>query len=102
MIHFTCDLCGKDLSEKGVPRFVVKIAAYAGHDPNQIGADDLDDDHMEAVAELLQRGGGAEHADDEAAQFKGFRFDLCGECHHRFVQDPLGRDALRLLNFSKN
>ena len=51
MVHFTCDLCGKDLTHAGDPRYVVKIAAYAGFDPNQITEDDLDDDHMEAVAD---------------------------------------------------
>ena len=94
MIHFTCDLCGKDLSEKGAQRFVVKIAAYAGHDPEHIGEDDLDDDHMEAVAELLQRGDG-QHGEHDAGQYKDFRYDLCVECHRRFIQDPLSRDALR-------
>jgi hypothetical protein len=36
MVHFTCDLCGKDLTT-GEPRYVVKIAAYAGFDPTEVG-----------------------------------------------------------------
>ncbi len=55
MVHFTCDLCGKDLTASGDPRYVVKIVAYAGFDPTEITEDDLDDDHMEAVSQLLQR-----------------------------------------------
>ena len=55
MVHFTCDLCGKDLTACGDPRYVVKIEAYAGFDPTEITEDDLDDDHMEAVSQLLQR-----------------------------------------------
>ena len=55
MVHFTCDLCGKDLTASGDPRYVVKIEAYPGFDPTEITEDDLDDDHMEAVSQLLQR-----------------------------------------------
>jgi hypothetical protein len=81
---------------------VVKIAAYAGFDQNQLTPDDLDDDHMEAVSELLQR---QEHLSPDvldAQGFKGFRYDLCAECHARFVKDPLNREMSWALNFSKN
>ena len=106
MVHFTCDLCGKDLAPSGEPRYVVKIAAYAGFDPNQITEDDLDEDHMEAVAQLLRReeaeGGHCSPSDLDAPAFKGFRFDLCPHCHGRFIKDPLSRDTMKLLNFSEN
>ena len=55
MVHFTCDLCGKDMTTSGDGRYVVKMEAYPGFDPNEIKEDDLDDDPMEAVSELLQR-----------------------------------------------
>jgi hypothetical protein len=102
MVHFTCDLCGKDLTASGERRFVVKITAYAGFDPNEITEEDLDDDHMEAVSELLQREENQSPAELDAEAFKGFRFDLCPSCHERFVKDPLSRDLLRSLNFSEN
>ncbi len=101
MVHFTCDLCGKDLTASGDPRYVVKIAAYAGFDPSHISEEDLDEDHMEAISELLQREEcQAEEAD--AQLYKGFRYDLCPACHSRFIKDPLNRDLLRSLNFSEN
>lgn len=102
MVHFSCDLCGKELPPAREPRYVVKMAVYAGFDPNEITQDDLDDDHMEAVAELLQREEGMRPEEVEIQQFKGFRFDLCSCCHEKFVKDPLGRDLLRMLNFSEN
>ncbi len=101
MIHFTCDMCGKDLSSKESQRFIVKITAYAGHDCDHIGEADLDEDHMETVAELIRRGETQDHTEDPG-RFKGFRYDLCCSCHRRFLEDPLNRDPLRLLNFSKN
>lgn len=102
MVHFTCDLCGKDLSACGDQRYVVKIAAYASFDPTELTDEDLDDDHMEAVSQLLQRDDNTNTEELDASLYKGFRFDLCPECHGRFLKDPLGKDLLRSFDFSKN
>jgi hypothetical protein len=102
MVHFTCDLCGKDLTACGDPRYVVKIEAYPGFDPTEISEDDLDDDHMEAVSQILQRDEGGSPEDLAAPLRKGFRFDLCPACHVKFLKDPLGKESLRLFDFSKN
>jgi hypothetical protein len=102
MVHFTCDLCGKDITASGDPRYVVKIEAYAGFDPNEITEEDLDEDHMEEVSQLLQRDEALGSEDLAAPIHKGFRFDLCPCCHDKFVKDPLGKDSLRLFDFSKN
>ena len=77
MVHFTCDLCGKDLSATGDGRYVVKIEAYPGFDPTEIKEDDLDDDPMEAVAQILQRDEALVSEDLATPLHKGFRFDLC-------------------------
>jgi hypothetical protein len=57
---------------------------------------------MEAVSELLQRDQGLSPEDLEAQLRKGFRFDLCPACHGKFLKDPLGKESLRLFDFSKN
>ena len=77
MVHFTCDLCGKELSSSGESRYVVKIEAYPGFDPTEIKEDDLDDDPMEAVAQILQRDEALVTEDLATPLHKGFRFDLC-------------------------
>ena len=102
MVHFTCDLCGRDLTASADPRFVVKIEVSPGFDPNQIREDDLDDDPMEAVADLLRRDETQEPEDLAAQTAKGFRFDLCPKCRVKFVNDPLGRETVRLFDFSEN
>lgn len=100
MVYFTCDLCGKDLTASGDPRFVVRITAYPGFDANEIKDEDLDVDHLEAVAQLLRRD---EQFDEQSPpSCKGFRYDLCPSCHSRFVKDPLGKDSVRMLDFSEN
>lgn len=103
MVHITCDLCGKDLTSSDEPRYVVKIEAFAGFDPAEITEEDLDDDHMEAVSKILEQDPYHEALDaNDVHNFKGFRFDLCPGCHRRFIKDPLSRDLLRSLDFSKN
>jgi len=102
MVHFTCDLCGKDLTASGDPRYVVKIEAFAGFDPTEITEEDLEEDHMEAVSELLQRDEAPSTEELAAQVHKGFRFDLCPTCHGKFLKDPLGRESLRSFDFSNN
>ena len=102
MVHFTCDLCGKELNGSGDGRYVVKIEAYPGFDPTEIKEDDLDDDPMEAVAQILQRDESLVNEDLGTSLHKGFRFDLCPSCHRKFVKDPLGKETIRSFNFSKN
>ena len=83
-------------------RFVVKIEAYPGFDPTEIKEDDLEDDSMEAVSQVLQREGALSSDELSSTLHKGFRFDLCPACHRKFVNDPLGKEAIRSFDFSKN
>jgi hypothetical protein len=100
MLHFTCDHCGKELRADDEPRYVVKIEAFPAADAGALTEDDLDEDHLEAVSELLRA------MEDEGRDLEEpnqhFRYDLCHECHKRFVQDPLGKENSHKLFFSKN
>lgn len=100
MVHYTCDACGKDLLPGDDDRYVVKIEAFPAQDPAQLTEADLDDDHMEAISELLNDLEGEEATLPEPSQH--FRYDLCPECHQRFVRDPLGKEHQHKLFFSKN
>jgi hypothetical protein len=102
MVHFTCDLCGKDMTTSGDGRYVVKMEAYPGFDPNEIKEDDLDDDPMEAVSQLLQHDECLSSEELSKTQTRGFRFDLCSTCHHKFMRDPLGKETLHQFDFSEN
>jgi hypothetical protein len=102
MVHFTCDLCGKDLTASGDSRYVVKMEAYPGFDPTEITEEDLEEDHMEAVSEMLQRDESLSSEELAEPLRRGFRFDLCPSCHEKFLRDPLGKESLRSFDFSKN
>jgi hypothetical protein len=99
MLHFTCDLCSRELSDE---RYVVRIEVYPGFDPEEVDEEQLDADHLQAISEALQEVEETGKLELEDCGTKAFRFDLCPRCHKKFVKDPLGRDALRRLNFSEN
>ena len=98
MLHFSCDLCGQPLDDL---RFVVRMEIFPAFDPEDISEEDLAGDHLQEVAQELEEMEltGAELPDCSS---KTFRFDLCPRCHARYSKDPLGREALRRLNFSEN
>lgn len=102
MIHVTCDLCGKALRPQEDQRYIVKIEAYAAHDPHELTEADLDADHMEAISQLLRE----QEENGDSAELveanKQFRFDLCGSCHQKFVRNPLAKEVLQKFDFSKN
>ena len=98
MLHFSCDMCGRPLSDE---RFVAHIEIRPAFDPDEIKEADLDVDHLQQVAEIIEDN--ETNGDDTAgSEPKQFRFDLCHECLQRYAQDPLGRESVRRLNFSEN
>jgi hypothetical protein len=103
MLHFSCDLCGKDLTPEGTARFVVKMEAFAASVPSQLREEDLQDDHVEDMARFLRElEAGVVQEPPAIPERKQLRFDLCLECYRRFLQDPLRRDAVVRFNFSSN
>jgi hypothetical protein len=102
MLHFSCDTCGKDLSE-GAARYVVKMEAFAATDPAQLTDDDLNADHVEEMAQLLSEiEDGERDAPELLPTCQKLRFDLCQGCYRKFVKDPLGRDTATRFDFSEN
>ena len=103
MVHFSCDLCGKELLADSDRRFIVKMEVYAAHDPAEMTEDDLDGDHLESLSELLQQiedAGGDDEAEITPA-YKQIRLDLCPGCHKRFLRDPLNKETAKF-DFSEN
>jgi hypothetical protein len=103
MLHVTCDLCGKVLRPGDDHRYVVKIEVFAAHDPAEITEADLDDDHMEAVSQLLREMEDNLTGADELEQTtQHFRYDLCPGCRKKFARDPLAKEAAQKFDFSEN
>jgi hypothetical protein len=103
MLHVTCDLCGKCMCPGEDQRYVVKMEVFAAHDPSKITEEDLDDDHMEALgAHLEELEDNDAEGDSFEPSFRHFRYDLCPECHKKFVRDPLGKETAQKFDFSEN
>ena len=103
MLHVTCDLCGKELAPGEDHRYVVKMEVFAAHDPAKITEADLDDDHMEAVSQILRDTEESISDPNEGAPaYKNLRYDLCPQCHKKFVRDPLCKEAAQKFDFSEN
>ena len=102
MMHFSCDLCGKDMTPVGVERYVLKMEAFAAATPVELTDDDLETDHVEEMARLLCEMEDADEEPDPLPTCKKMRFDLCRACFGKFVNDPLGRDSVTKFDFSPN
>ena len=99
MQHFSCDLCGKPMAAGDDRRYVVKVDVYAAHDPAELTDADLDADHMDEVSQMLSED--EESVADLTPAFKQFRYDLCPDCHAKFLRDPLNKEAQKF-HFSEN
>ena len=99
MLHFSCDLCGRQLGEG---RFVVRMEVFPSFDPDEFDEADLEADHLQEISEELNEMELTGNSQLEDCSPRGFRFDLCHECRRKFLKDPLGRDTLHRLNFSEN
>jgi hypothetical protein len=104
MLHFSCDICGKDMTPGGVTRYVVKMEAFAATDPAELTESDLDSDHVEEMAQLLneQEEAGCDDGLEVLPAAKKIRFDLCPCCYRKFLADPLGRENAAKFDFSEN
>jgi hypothetical protein len=101
MLHVTCDCCGREL-RAGENHFVVKIEVFAAHDPAELTEADLDEDHMEAVSQLLQELEEKEEVATLEPVSRQLRYDLCMDCRTRYLRDPLCKEAAQKFHFSEN
>ncbi len=100
MIHYTCDLCGRELCVEDDVRYVVKIEVYPVCGQVTEEEEEFEEDHLSALSESLADKGAPEGEGCDA--FREFRFDLCPACHSRYLEDPLFRKILRRMGFSSN
>lgn len=101
MLHFSCDLCGKELLPETDRRYVVKMEVFAAQESSNLTDDDLDDDHLESLGQLLRDIESGAASPQLAPDYKQIRIDLCPNCHKKFLRDPLNKEAAKF-DFSEN
>ncbi len=102
MIRYSCDLCKRELDPQEDLRYVVKIEVYAALAARAGDEDEDDRDHLQDIQDLLEsldESGSDQIGEDVSQQL---RLDLCAECRKKFLQDPLGREPARTVNFGPN
>jgi hypothetical protein len=102
MIYVRCDLCGKQMQAGSDHSYVVKIEVFPLRDPAELTEADLDEDHLEAVSQMLRDVEDESECGSLEPPEKKFRYDLCLDCQAKFVRDPLGREPAPTLDFSEN
>lgn len=101
MIHFTCDRCKREIDPDVELRYVVRLEVQAMMEPCEAEVED-DRDHLLEIQEILER------MDDQLDEnigeeiYQRRRFDLCPKCYRKYIKNPLGRDSMAQLTFSKN
>ncbi len=102
MMHFSCDVCGKDMTQDGAERYILKMEAFAATDPTELSDEDLETDHVEEMARMLNDLEDGDEPPPPLPTCKKLRFDLCHTCFRKFVHDPLGRESAAKFDFSPN
>lgn len=101
MIHYTCDMCGKDITSRH-DRFLVCMDVRPADASCSLTEEDVDEDNLHELSEQLKE---LEASGDECLETDRpvkFHFDLCGRCRELFVKNPLARPVATKLNFSEN
>ena len=101
MIHYTCDLCKREIDREG-PRYSVQIEVSAAFNPLEDDEADDDRDHLLEVQEILERLDPTDCDEAGGDVHQELHFDLCHACRRKFMKNPLGREPSKQFDFSKN
>ena len=96
-IQVHCDLCGK-MIENSKDHFRVDIEIYSHQEPACVTEEDLDQDHLEQIAIMLND----PDCSAPASTRSSFQFDLCPHCMNKYQKDPLSKEAEAQVHFSDN
>lgn len=99
MIHYTCDLCGKQL---GKERFEAKIEVAPAYDPDEICEDDLNNDHLQQIADEIAEMESTGDFELPETGSKVMQLDFCSSCAARFIKSPLNASPPSRVGFSSN
>lgn len=101
MIHYTCDRCKRQIDPAEQTRYVVHIEIQTAMDEPMADTDD-DIDQLSELHQMLASLSEDSIDDRDSSLNHHGQYDLCPECHHQFLQNPLGRDTMLALGFSNN
>ena len=102
MIHYSCDRCRRMIDPAHEVRHIVKIEVHASLESPLTEERDDDRDYLSEIHEILE----SVDLDDEQpyadSDYRKLSFDLCSDCYGKYIQDPLGSESSRHVDFSHN
>lgn len=103
MIHYSCDRCGRPIHPEDEVRYIVRLEVEAVMEPVAGEAvDDADRDHLMEIHDILERGEDFQSDLIGDGVYQRKCFDLCSQCHKKFMKNPVGTETSKQLDFSKN
>lgn len=102
MIHYSCDRCGRTIDTAHEVRHVVKIEVHAALEAPATDERDDDRDHLLEIHEMLESIDLDDEQLFEVDDHRELCFDLCPDCYHKYLQDPLGAESSMHVGFSHN
>lgn len=103
MIHYSCDLCGRSLNPEAERRYEVRLEIRPMHSAPEFGSelDRIDDmDPLEILEQIIESEEPESFVEPSSPSI--LKYDLCSDCHKKFVADPLGRKSHSNIHFSAN
>jgi DNA-directed RNA polymerase subunit RPC12/RpoP len=101
MIHYSCDRCKRPIEGDAGLRYVVTMEIEATIDSQETSTDG-DQDSLLDIDQLLEQLEEEDLEHEGAPIFERKRFDLCPECYHKFIKNPLAKEQLVPFGFSSN
>lgn len=105
---YSCDICSRDFHSVQELRYTI-IMDVVPHIPTPELTDaDLDQDQIDAMSDYLDEMIDTQNDTLEMPALGStptplhMEFDLCPSCYAKFLADPLGREQIRRMQFSKN
>jgi len=83
-------------------RHTVKIEVQAMIEPLVTEEMNEDRDHLLEIHEMLESMDLDDDQPDRDEDHRNLSFDLCSDCLHKYIQDPLGAEAPLHVGFSHN
>ncbi len=89
MIRYRCDGCDLDLERDGSNHYIVKIEAFAAAGKIEITQRELERDHTAEIRRVIADLENRSPDDIEDQVYRALRYDLCPDCHRKFLASPL-------------
>lgn len=101
MIHYSCDRCKRLISSEDGIRYVVRIEIQVAVEPEDTERED-DRDHLMELREILEELDEEECAEISEHAYQVRNFDLCSDCHHDYIKNPIPTEPAAQFGFSDN